>query len=81
MQESIASSAQTGEEVDAVGFPVSSEFAVTLQSADLKRNGSSRATVVDAVSVTSKQALEGDYDSKLVRIQGRLLSHVGAGGR
>jgi signal transduction histidine kinase/CheY-like chemotaxis protein len=76
VQESSASSTQIGSEVDAVGFPASSEFAVTLQSADLKQTGAPNATLFDPVSVTSKQALEGDYDAKLVRIKGRLLSHV-----
>jgi signal transduction histidine kinase/CheY-like chemotaxis protein len=80
VQESSNSGLQTGEEVDAVGFPVSSEFSVTLQSADLKRTGRFNAKLFDAVSVTSKQALEGDYDAKLVRIKGRLLSYVGQAG-
>ena len=32
---------------------------------------------LEPVSVTSRQALEGDYEARLVRIKGKLLSHVG----
>ncbi|MFZ0964579.1 MAG: PAS domain S-box protein, partial [Terriglobia bacterium] len=59
-----------GDVVDAVGFPAMGEYAVMLEDAAFKREGSSPALA--AAPVTAQDALKGDYDAKLIQIQGRL---------
>jgi signal transduction histidine kinase/CheY-like chemotaxis protein len=100
------SGARLGQQVDAIGFPVSNEFSMALQGAELiptrlfslagrsRTNANSSGEGAESrllpeneqtgwpepVSITSRQALEGDYDARLVRIKGKLLSHVGQAG-
>jgi diguanylate cyclase (GGDEF)-like protein len=79
---------EPGEMVDAVGYPVLGETAHTLDDAIFKRLGA--APVPEPRSVTVKEALSGEFEGDLVRLNGRLIEQqresdqdtllVGAGG-
>ena len=69
---------RVGERVDVVGFPAPKEFSATLQDATFRRLNHSSPPY--PVAVTSKQALKGEYDGGLVRLRGRVVSHVAHGG-
>jgi hypothetical protein len=60
-----------GEMVDAVGYPVLGETAHTLDDAIFKRLG--EAPLPEPRSVTVKEALSGDFEGDLVRLNGRLI--------
>jgi len=60
-----------GEMVDAVGYPVLGETAHTLDDAIFKRLG--EAPVPEPRSVTVKEALSGDFEGDLIRLNGRLI--------
>ncbi len=61
-----------GDVVDAVGFPAMGEYAVMLEDAVFKPEGP--GPVIAAAPVTAQDALKGNYDAKLVQIQGRLVN-------
>jgi PAS domain S-box-containing protein len=61
-----------GEVVDVVGFPALGEYSLMLEDAVFKPQGSGQA--IAATSITVQDALKGDYDAKLVQIQGRLVN-------
>src|SRR5208337_3981551 len=61
-----------GDVVDVVGFPAMGEYTVMLEDAVFKSEGTGQA--IAAASVTAQDAMNGDYDAKLVQIQGRLVN-------
>jgi len=65
--------AAAGEVVDVVGFPASGEYHPTLKEAVFRRE--SNGPPVISRSVTAQQAFNGDFDSRLVQIQGRLFGN------
>jgi signal transduction histidine kinase/CheY-like chemotaxis protein len=60
-----------GKVIDLVGFPAPGEYMPTLQDAIYRFAGYSET--VPATSITPQQALVGNYDSQLVRIDATLL--------
>jgi PAS domain S-box-containing protein len=60
------------EVVDVVGFPAMGEYSLKLEDAIFLPKGSGQA--VAATSITVADALKGEYDAKLVQIQGRLVN-------
>ncbi len=64
---------QPGEEVDAVGYPVLGETAHILSAAIYRRLGT--ATQPEPRVVTAKEAISGDFEGDLVRLNGRLIGH------
>ncbi len=74
------SNVRVGQEVDVIGFPVSSHFSSALQDADSKPVESAiNDKPIQPVFITPKEALKGGHDAKLVRIQGKLRSHLTQG--
>ena len=69
--------ASVGEEVDVLGFPAHGDFAPLLEDARLRPTG--RTETVTPVTITPEEAMTGDYESRLVSIEARLLD--GAGGK
>ncbi len=63
-----------GDEVEAVGLPVPGPFSVLLQNAVVRRIG--RAAPLSPPDVSAEDALNGAYDSQLVRIQARVVDHL-----
>ena len=61
-----------GEVVDAAGFPAMGEYSAMLEDAVFQPEGS--GTSIAAPSVTAQEATKGDFDAKLVQIQGRLVN-------
>ena len=68
--------AEVGDEVEALGFPVHGSFAPVLEDAVLRKTGRHETPV--AVSITPEEAMTGDYESRLVMLEGRLMD-TGAG--
>ena len=60
-----------GDIVDAVGFPVLDNYKRTIQDAIFRRDG--EGPPPEPRSIDAKQALSGDFDGDLVRIEGRLV--------
>ena len=74
------SNVQVGEDVDAIGFPASNHFSTELQDAEFRPLQSSvNEGMSQPLVVTSKEALKGGCDARLVRIQGKLQSHLRQG--
>jgi len=61
---------QAGDRVDVAGFVAAGEYAPLLELSQFRRLGAGKAPA--PVAVTGEQALHGDYDSALVRIDARL---------
>lgn len=61
-----------GDAVDVVGFPAMGEFTLMLEDAVFRPEGGGPA--IAAAFITAQEAMKGDYDAKLVRIQGRLVN-------
>ena len=61
-----------GDVVDVVGFPAMGEYSLMLEDAVFKPDGSGQP--IAAASVTVQDAMKGDFDAKLVQIQGRLVN-------
>jgi signal transduction histidine kinase/DNA-binding response OmpR family regulator len=61
-----------GDVVGAVGFPAMGEYTLMLEDAVFKREGPGPAIL--ATPVTAPDAMKGEYDAKLVQIQGRLVN-------
>ena len=71
------SPAEAGELADVAGFPAAGEYHPTLKEALFRRTKNGSAAIPQ--SVTAQQALSGDFDARLVQIQGRLFGReVGA---
>jgi len=62
---------EPGEMVDAVGYPVLGETAHTLDDAIFRRLGA--APLPKPSSVTAQEALSGEFEGDLVRLNGRLI--------
>jgi signal transduction histidine kinase/CheY-like chemotaxis protein len=65
------SDATLDDEADVVGFPVAGEYSPTMEEAIFKPAGA--AEPATAASITIAQAMHGDHDAELVRLQGRLI--------
>lgn len=65
-------SLRPGDMVDVIGFPAAGEFTPTLVDATYRAAGGNHPAVPVAIDV--EQALEGQYDSKLVSMEGQVLS-------
>ncbi len=63
-------SVRVNDQVDVAGFPAAGEYAPVLQQAILRATGV--RSPVHSVPITPQQALEGNYDSELVTLRGRL---------
>ena len=62
---------EPGDVVDAVGFPALGDYSHAIQDAIFKRAGT--GPLPEPRSIDAKQALSGDFDGDLVRIDGRLV--------
>jgi signal transduction histidine kinase/DNA-binding response OmpR family regulator len=62
---------EPGDIVDAVGFPALGNYTHAIQDAIFKRVGT--GPLPQPRSIDAKQALSGDFDGDLVRIDGRLI--------
>lgn len=60
-----------GDRVDVIGFPVASDYKATLENATFRPAGSGRLPMPQTVTVS--QALEGNDEGELVRVDGVLL--------
>ena len=69
---------QVGNIADVVGFPAPGAYNPTLEDSIFKRQDTGKP--VGATPVTYKEALSGDHDSQLVRIEGVLTNEKTAGG-
>ncbi len=65
-----------GDVADVVGFPGVGEYSPILTNATFKPAG--KGQPVPATRVTPEQTLRGDFDARLVQIQGRLIGRDGA---
>ncbi len=80
---------QPGDQVDVVGFPVTGDFIHTIEDAIFRRLG--KETLPEPRTIVPNEALFGDAEGSLVRIDGRLIERqratgqdtllVGAGGQ
>jgi len=64
---------KAGDLVDAVGFAAAGDYTPILEDAVVRRVG--RGPVAAPVRVWTRELMGGDYDSELVRVEGRLLHH------
>jgi PAS domain S-box-containing protein len=62
---------QPGDLVEVVGFPAAGAYSPVLEDSVVRKLGSGKPP--QAVPVTARQAVEGDFDAHLVRIEGRLI--------
>ena len=62
-----------GEAVEAVGFPAAGPFSAVLQNAEVRQ--AARAAPVEPADISADEALAGDYDSMLVRMEGTVVNH------
>jgi signal transduction histidine kinase/CheY-like chemotaxis protein len=69
---------QAGNIADVVGFPATGAYNPILEDSIFRRQGTGKP--VGATPVTYKQALAGDHDSQLVRVEGVLTNEKTAGG-
>jgi hypothetical protein len=65
-------SLKPGDAVDVVGFPATGEYTLMLEDAVFRPESGGPA--IAAAFITAQEAMKGDYDAKLVRIQGRLVN-------
>jgi hypothetical protein len=63
-----------GDEVEAIGLPVSGQFSAILQNAVVRRLGPAGSISPQDASV--EDALAGTYDSQLVRVQATMVDHL-----
>jgi len=69
---------QLGEIVDMVGFPAAAESTPTLLGASFRSVGFGRP--VPPIAVSAKEAFSGDFDARLIQIDGQLIGQDLAGG-
>jgi signal transduction histidine kinase/DNA-binding response OmpR family regulator len=69
---------QLGDVVDVVGFPAMGEYTLMLEDAVFKPQGTGQP--IAATPVTTQDAMKGDYDAKLIRIDGQLVNQDLASG-
>jgi len=67
-----STSVEPGDIVDVVGFPVLGDYTHTIQDATFRRLGT--GSLPEPRSIDAKQALSGEMDGDLVRIDGRLIT-------
>jgi diguanylate cyclase (GGDEF)-like protein len=67
-----ATQVSVGDLVDVIGFPATSEFKATLENTTFRLAGGS-AQQPNVQRITDTQAIQGDYDSELVQIEGNLI--------
>jgi signal transduction histidine kinase/DNA-binding response OmpR family regulator len=72
-------SLEPGDAVDVVGFPVMGDFTRTIENAVFRRLG--KAALPRPRSISAKQALSGDFEGSLVRVDGRLIEKQRATGQ
>ncbi|HEY3738947.1 MAG TPA: response regulator [Bryobacteraceae bacterium] len=70
-QTSLSTPMKPGQRVDVIGFPETGEFAPTLDNAIYRGDGSRSPLTPSAV--TAAQALSGDFDSRLVTLEGKFI--------
>jgi signal transduction histidine kinase/DNA-binding response OmpR family regulator len=63
---------RVGDVLDVVGFPAMGDYTAVLEDAIYRRVGGS--SVPAARAIAAAEALNGEHDAELVRIEGRLLS-------
>jgi PAS domain S-box-containing protein len=68
-----------GDQVEVVGFPAVGSYSPILKDAIFRKIGAGPPP--QPVTVTAQQALAGNFDSELIRIQGRLLDFGREAGR
>jgi signal transduction histidine kinase len=74
IQPQIAPDLAVGDEIEAIGFPVVGEWTPMLQDAVIRKVGA--GSPPGSVLITAHEALEGSFDSELVRINARLLDYI-----
>jgi signal transduction histidine kinase/FixJ family two-component response regulator len=74
VQTTHAEKVRPGDLVEVVGFAELGDYAPVLQDATFRRVGSGPPP--PAVAITAEEALSGDHQSQLVRVEGRLLDVV-----
>ena len=72
-------SVEPGDSVDVVGFSVMGDFTHTIENAVFRRLGS--AALPPPRSISANEALSGDFEGSLVRIDGRLIEQQRAPGQ
>jgi len=72
-------SLEPGDAVDVVGFPVMGDFTRTIENAVFRRLG--KAALPPPRSISANEALSGDFEGSLVRIDGRLIEKQRATGQ
>jgi signal transduction histidine kinase len=65
---------QIGDLVEVMGFPAFGEWAPVLEDAMVKKVGTGPLPVVTVI--TPREALEGDWDSDVVRLEAKLVDYV-----
>jgi len=70
---------QPGDRIEAAGFAESREYSTVLGGAELRKIGPGKAP--DGVSVDAQQAMGGEFDSRLVAIEARLVDRIAGTGR
>jgi hypothetical protein len=77
IQTAQATRVSTGDLVDVIGFPATSELKATLEDATFRLVGGSVLPPV-AKPIWAGQVLQGDHDDELVRIEGELIGQDSA---
>lgn len=72
------SSVKPGDRIEALGYSGFSQSHVRLEDASIRRTG--MKADIHPMPVTMRQAMSGMYDSALVSMEGRLISHSGLHG-
>ena len=66
-----------GDDVDVAGFSTVGKAAAEIENAELRRNGP--GTPPQPIAITTDQALSGEYNAQLVRIDARLVDQFQSG--
>ena len=69
------SALKPGDRIEALGYSGFSQSHVRLEDASIRRVGTN--ATVHPIPVTLRQAMSGMYDSALVSLEGRMVSHAG----
>ncbi len=79
MQTAQETGARVGDLVDVIGFPAISAYKATLEDANFRVSGTEAAPPIPGL-ITTDQAIKGDSDGQLVRIDGELIGQDLAAG-
>lgn len=74
LETSETTTVQPGDRVDVVGFPLPGQYSPTLQDALVRRIGS--GTLPTPAPATAEQLRQGTFDTRLVRLEARLVNHI-----